>query len=349
MATMPMTWVCRNDQQPLERDGESLVCGRCDTRVPTPRGIPCFLPEAMGEADEQNLFERVATDQHELARAIREHGFETGLARFAEERGYRSERHVADWRLLLPTPADGIVLDLAPGSGISTRDLARRCRRVIALVPDPGAAAVLQASCADEVAAGRVEVAMVDSLARLPLGSASVSAIALPASAACAFGLDGTTGAAAFAELARVLAPGGTLLAGARGGLHSLPGARAILERLQSRATRPHVDELVAGARPEPHPPRAGALEAAARRAGLGTPERHAPFPSARRTQAILPVEDRAVVRYFLVSMVRRNSLAMRAAVQTALAINSVGAFRFFVSDLYLIWRKSADGAEGGA
>jgi SAM-dependent methyltransferase len=100
-----------------------------------------------------------------------------------------------DW--LIPPQADA-VLDLAAGTGIVTRELAGRARRVVAVEPDGRMRAVLAARCPRaEVLAGRGE--------DIPLPDASVDAVVI---SAAWHWLDP---ALAAPEIARVLRPGGRL------------------------------------------------------------------------------------------------------------------------------------------
>jgi SAM-dependent methyltransferase len=100
-----------------------------------------------------------------------------------------------DW--LIPDGADA-VLDLAAGTGLVTRELAGRARRVVAVEPDERMRAVLAARCPGaEVLAGRGE--------DIPLPGASVDAVVI---SAAWHWLDP---ALAVPEITRVLRPGGHL------------------------------------------------------------------------------------------------------------------------------------------
>jgi SAM-dependent methyltransferase len=99
-----------------------------------------------------------------------------------------------DW--LLPDQA-GIVADLAAGTGLLTRALARRVPRVVALEPDPRMSAVLHASSP----AARVVRAVGE---QLPLAAASTDGVFIQSAW---HWLDPDR---ALPEIARVLRPGGT-------------------------------------------------------------------------------------------------------------------------------------------
>jgi SAM-dependent methyltransferase len=100
-----------------------------------------------------------------------------------------------DW--LIPDGAEAI-LDLAAGTGLVTRELAGRARRVVAVEPDERMRAVLAARCPGaEVLAGRGE--------DIPLPDASVDAVVI---SAAWHWLDP---ALAVPEITRVLRPGGHL------------------------------------------------------------------------------------------------------------------------------------------
>jgi SAM-dependent methyltransferase len=100
-----------------------------------------------------------------------------------------------DW--LIPPGAEA-VLDLAAGTGIVTRELIGRARRVVAVEPDERMRAVLTARCPRaEVLAGRGE--------DIPLPDASVDAVTV---SAAWHWLDP---ALAVPEITRVLRPGGRL------------------------------------------------------------------------------------------------------------------------------------------
>jgi SAM-dependent methyltransferase len=100
-----------------------------------------------------------------------------------------------DW--LIP-PAAEAILDLAAGTGVVTRELIGRGRRVVAVEPDERMRAVLTARCPRaEVLAGRGE--------DIPLPDASVDAVVI---SAAWHWLDP---ALAVPEIARVLRPGGRL------------------------------------------------------------------------------------------------------------------------------------------
>ena len=100
-----------------------------------------------------------------------------------------------DW--LIPDGAEAI-LDLAAGTGLVTRELTGRARRVVAVEPDERMRAVLAARCPEaEVLAGRGE--------DIPLPDASVDAVVI---SAAWHWLDP---ALAVPEITRVLRPGGHL------------------------------------------------------------------------------------------------------------------------------------------
>ncbi len=100
-----------------------------------------------------------------------------------------------DW--LIPDGAAAI-LDLAAGTGLVTRELTGRARRVVAVEPDGRMRAVLAARCPEaEVLAGRGE--------DIPLPDASVDAVVI---SAAWHWLDP---ALAVPEITRVLRPGGRL------------------------------------------------------------------------------------------------------------------------------------------
>jgi SAM-dependent methyltransferase len=100
-----------------------------------------------------------------------------------------------DW--LIPGSAEAI-LDLAAGTGLVTRELIGRARRVVAVEPDERMRAVLAARCPEaEVLAGRGE--------DIPLPGASVDAVVI---SAAWHWLDP---ALAVPEITRVLRPGGHL------------------------------------------------------------------------------------------------------------------------------------------
>ena len=103
-----------------------------------------------------------------------------------------------DW--LIPDGVSGTeaILDLAAGTGIVTRELIGRARRVVAVEPDERMRAVLAARCPQaEVLAGRGE--------DIPLPDASVDAVVI---SAAWHWLDP---ALAVPEITRVLRPGGRL------------------------------------------------------------------------------------------------------------------------------------------
>jgi SAM-dependent methyltransferase len=100
-----------------------------------------------------------------------------------------------DW--LIPPGAEAI-LDLAAGTGVVTRELIGRARRVVAVEPDERMRAVLAARCPQaEVLAGRGE--------DIPLPGASVDAVVI---SAAWHWLDPEL---AVPEITRVLRPGGRL------------------------------------------------------------------------------------------------------------------------------------------
>jgi SAM-dependent methyltransferase len=100
-----------------------------------------------------------------------------------------------DW--LIP-PEAAAILDLAAGTGLVTRELIGRARRVVAVEPDERMRAVLAARCPEaEVLAGRGE--------DIPLPDASVDAVVI---SAAWHWLDP---ALAVPEITRVLRPGGNL------------------------------------------------------------------------------------------------------------------------------------------
>lgn len=103
-----------------------------------------------------------------------------------------------DW--LIPDGGSGTtaILDLAAGTGLVTRELTGRARRVVAVEPDERMRAVLAARCPEaEVLAGRGE--------DIPLPDASVDAVVI---SAAWHWLDP---ARAVPEITRVLRPGGHL------------------------------------------------------------------------------------------------------------------------------------------
>lgn len=157
---------------------------------------------------------------------------------------------------------------------------------------------------------------------RLPHAAGSIAAIVFDEAARGAGGLDRHRLPRAVDAWRRGLAPQGRLVLGIAGSSISrrLRRGRAIAGRLGVRNTL-----------------------RALRQAGFTDVRLYAPLPDEADARLVLPVDDRAIVRYCLDRMLRRNSLASRLAIASARLANATGALRWGLPYYYVVAARGSD------
>jgi SAM-dependent methyltransferase len=268
------------------------------------------------------------------------------LAALCAEHGCVSSPPGANWKSLFAAPRGKRILEIGPGFGDDTVELART-GSVACLVRHAAAAAALRHRLA-VAGAGEVSVALIDRLDRLPLADASVGGVALETAAAAAFGLGPSGLDRLAAELARVVVPGGVVYVGVRSPLDRwlAPLRSALQAKTRARSlgalikSDPSASER--GLRP-------GAWIRAMRGHGFDAPLDYAPLPDDRDPQVIIPVDEPAVVSYFLDNLIRKNSVAVRIAIRLAHFSVTVNLFRNLVPYRYLFFERLEDSGAVGA
>jgi SAM-dependent methyltransferase len=211
--TIDNSYVCPRTHVPLRQDG---TCLKTDAESPTyalEHGIPQFLH--FQPADDPEGASRL----QRLNALARSHGWKEALATvFASEPG--TMRYVTDARRaaypdMLPIDPSRDVLEIGPGLGQMTTQLARRARSVSVLEVVPGQAEFVAQRCAQEQL-HNVRVAVGGDDCRLPYADASFDLVVLN----LVFEWCGSrchdedmldVQRRLLDEMARVLRPGGTL------------------------------------------------------------------------------------------------------------------------------------------
>lgn len=332
-----MIWRCLGDRAPLDDvpDGSRLRCATCGAEHPVAGGIPVFASNGDGH--------HASPPTDELWDAMQHGTAEEAATAFAGRHPFSRSGRNADWKFFVPSRRDGSVLELGAGFGDDTVDLASAFGTAVAIVPDVTNARIL-ARRIEESPEARCAIAVMRDLGRLPLADASIDAIVLEDVAAAGFALTNARLTSVAREWSRVLAPGGTVLLGVTSFWHALPGVTRLRERVRSRSHPESLNRQVkrwAGGGGELPLGRAGAIRAMAR-AGFRDPAIYAPIPDENETRIVIPAREKAVVRYFLNNLTRKNSPAVRAAAATADALISAGVFHRLLPYYYLIFRTGA-------
>lgn len=206
-------YVCPRTHAPLRAEGDCLKTDDASPTYALERGIPQFLHfQPVEDADSAGRLERLNT----LART---QGWKEALATvFAAEPGM--VRYVTDTRRaacldLLPIDPSRDVLEIGPGLGQMTTELARRARSVSALEVVPGQAEFVAQRCAQEGLAN-VRVAVGGDDCRLPYADGSFDLVVLNlvfewCASRCLDEDMVEVQRRMLDEMARVLRPGGTL------------------------------------------------------------------------------------------------------------------------------------------
>jgi hypothetical protein len=175
---------------------------------------------------------------------------------------------------------------------------------------------------------------------RLPLRDASIDAVVME-DVAAGFELDAGSLPALARELMRVVAPAGAVFVGVENRMFRLP----VLRRLAGTDTPMPLNRWIKRAGWPRVRLSAGRLRRAMTGAGFGAPATYAPLPGPDDAKVVLPLDDARAVRYFLNSLVRKNSRFVRLAIRLADLLLALGLFRCAVAYRYLIFRKDASGS----
>jgi SAM-dependent methyltransferase len=305
-----MPWVCIRDQGPLQpaADGASR-CARCGRSYRQFDGIPIFP----GDGAEAERAARRPPALEELLRWMRERGAAEAAETFCRRQRCSRRRFTTDWKFFLPCLPDGRVLELGAGYGDDTVDLSETAAATASLVPQLGNALIVQQHLRER-RRSNVAVAVVPSLAALPLADSSFNAIGLEDAAAASFGLCSRTLAVAAAEWQRVLVPGGTLILGLSNPLH-LPRAWTA-PLFGAREPCPSLNRVIkqVSASGPAWSLGLGRTLRCLRRRGFSQLRLHAPLPDQDDTKIVIPLADAALIRHSLHNQARRNSVLVRAA-----------------------------------
>jgi hypothetical protein len=75
-------------------------------------------------------------------------------------------------------------------------------------------------------------------------------------------------------------------------------------------------------------------------RQGFSAPTIYAPLPDQERTEAVIPLQERAATLYFLSNLVRRDSFTSRAAVAVAKLLARSGRLGWLVPDYLVCFKR---------
>jgi len=167
-------YVCPETRAPLALEGDSLAAGAGGRRYPIHHGVPDFrtAPPVETPPGTEKL--------EQLNESSRERGWEAALAMvYADNADLR--RYIADPRRsmylnLLPLAPSSVVLEIGPGLGQFTSQIARQCRFVYALEVVMGQAMFVAQRC-EQSGAGNVSVACGGDDCRLPYCSESIDLV----------------------------------------------------------------------------------------------------------------------------------------------------------------------------
>jgi hypothetical protein len=336
-----MEWVCPQDRHPLSHEGDAWRCASCDRRYGTVGDAAVF---ADNDVAAQQLREP-APALERIWNAVESRGAEDTAARLCDELPASRHLHRADWKFFLPSPANGVALELGAGYGDDSLQLVRS-RESVLVVPHATNARIVERHLAESRAEG-FRLAVTRDVRRLPLADGSVGLILLEDVAMPGFGVTADALTAIATSWRRVLNADGAVFLGVPNRMRRLPGAALLERRLLSRDYAETLNRTVkqAAGGSATAPPGAGATIRAMRRAGFECRSIYAPLPGEREVQIVIPVDDPNVVRYFLNNLVRRNSRAVRAAVALANVLVRYDLFRAFVPYYYLFFTREGQGA----
>lgn len=335
-----MIWRCPTHQGPLDATADGLSCRDCGRAWSIDDGIVRFSGDTGGSANEGDRLDR-------LLQSVRRVPFREAVSAFCEEYGCGWSPTGADWKSLYAVARGATMLEIGPGLGDDTVELAR-IGPVACLTHDGTVASILHRRLVEAGVEG-VSIAVAGRLETLPLASASIGGVAFDMAAAAAFGVDGRSFEQLAAELSRVVEPGGVVFLGVSNPLDRVFGP--LRARLQAKISPPKLNAVLRSERtPSGDGPRPGNVIGAMQRHGFSVPVVYAPLPDERAPQVIIPVDEPAVVRYFLDNLIRKNSLAVRAAIRMAHVAVRMGLFRHLVPYRYLFFRRAGatESEQGG-
>jgi uncharacterized protein YbaR (Trm112 family) len=333
-----MNWICPEDHAPLaaEPGRGTLACARCGRGYPVIDGVPLFARNAA----EREKLERSSPPLDELWQAMRDKRADEAATEFCRSHGCVRSPFGGDCKFLFSVPPSGTVLELGAGFGDGTLGLAGTSHATVSIVPSLTHARIVRRYLGER--SDRVwSVAVAQDVRRLPLADGSVHAVVFEDASASGFGLSNVRMREAAAEWKRVLAPAGVVFLGLANGLFRLPGLGYVRGSLRARPHRESLDRLLKRRAVPGESRRIGVHRTVRTLTALGfrRPVAYAPLPDENDTAVVMPVDDPRVVRYFLDNLVRKNSMAVRAALRAAHLLVTLGLFRHCVPYYYLIFR----------
>ncbi len=328
-----VSWCCPQDRGALAGGtGAELRCTSCGATYRTEGGIAHFAAAAAPPPDDDRLAR--------LWARVRGGDLETGIAELVDGTELSRYRSGADWFSLFPAPSGEPILEIGPGLGDDTIELARN-GRILCAAHDATAASIVARRMED--AGIEPAVAVLDGLDALPLADAMLGGLAIEGDAASAFGVQPETLFRVAQEFARVVKPGGALYLGVVNPWPRRLGFDALQDRLRAK---PRIRSLQRELKRERSRRGARASRAdwteALTAHGFAAPQVYAPLPDQHTVQVVLPVEDRAVVRYFLDNLVRKNSRLAQLAVHAAGLATDAGLFTRAVPFHFLFFERQA-------
>jgi len=340
-----MIWACPRDGEALVRVDDRLRCSTCEAEYPVVQGLPLFSDAGQeGSAREED--ER-SDSLAELWRLMQDRSADDAAARFCKDRDCVRYRPGADWKSIFQVERGKAILEIGPGFGDHTVELARTGPTAV-VVHDLTAARIVDRRLR-EAGVEKVDIAVCPRLQRLPMARASVRAAAVEAAALPAFGVTGRTFDDLARELSRVVAEEGTVFVGVPNPLDHVLGLGRLRALLQAKSSASSFSRLLQRARSaERSEPGATRVVRSMRRHGFRGPVVYAPLPHERDVQVVLPVDDARVVRYFLDNLIRKNSLLVRLGISAARLAVRLGLFGKLVPYRYLFFTREGTRPDAG-
>jgi SAM-dependent methyltransferase len=322
----------------LQQKEKSLFCAPCGSDFPVEGHAAIFFSTPPG-----------ADPLAALSAEVSAIGWAKTVEAHAGESWAQPGRNCADWRFFIPFGREAAVLEYGAGRGDVSLVLARNIAELHALSFSPSAARII-ARRAVESGARNVFGAAVGVGERLPFPENAFDAFAadrilnFPALYAAA---DPVQRAAArlVREAHRVLKKGGMLFIGVGNPLFRLALLRNALDRLRKSEVEEDMNFRFNGRAAGLDEPGSGALSHSGYRrvlesAGFHAIRSFAPLPDPVRTKVTIPLESKAVQKYFFRNLIRQNTRTMRLASRLGVLAAGTGLFPHFVPYYYFLAEK---------